>query len=572
MLIVAVFLDNKRAISFEDGCEIWSLPEDGQVFWDGSSHRLIIQPQWLQLYKQLIDGVEHTVMLEGKAGRGKSVFLRYLIIRMLEDPAIPIDATFAYEVKDNTIGNTHIFWIAKRGVSVAVVMRITEVPTYLLLDSVDSALHLRGRKLNLGLTSGDSEVLKKFRKRVLEAGSKGKFLAMQALDLTAMRLIFPTLSNLEFRFDVLGGNPRRFQDFEPATVSQEIKNLVFPELQKCITMFFGASYDHTSNTPNGKLAKWALYLIAREVQRSADCDSSLFRAEFATDDGCCEERFASTFLRLVAGALDSKNDATLREALKKIVGSSGLGYAHEYLSHAAFLAGNQATITFGVNPNRNIVQLPDGLYGRAVTLVRNIPDLQNLRGLITYGLPTITNFPAVDAIVSTNLLQMTISDKHGGAVGKLPDIATALGVAVENLLLIFVVESIEKALTFKFPELPGIQMVVTPRDCVSAAVWVGVAQLPDESCPHSDPRILPRMSTKKSALLTELRASEKPRYCPLERKILRAPFGITWPRSGRAVLIGGIYRPVLVLQGVKEIEEIVRNTPEGQECGVVPPK
>eukprot|EP01031_Cornospumella_fuschlensis_P034216 gene34216-41416_t len=42
--------------------------------------------------------------------------------------------------------------------------------------------------------------------------------------------------------------------------------------------------------------------------------------------------------------------------------------------------------------------------------------------------------------------------------------------------------------------------------------------------------------------------------------------------QGRAVLIGGIYRPVLVLQGVKEIEEIVRNTPEGQECGVVPPE
>jgi len=160
--------------------------------------------------------------------------------------------------------------------------------------------------------------------------------------------------------------------------------------------------------------------------------------------------------------------------LKRIVGSSGLGYAHEYLSHAAFLAGDPATITFGLNTARAIVQLPAGLYGRTVTLVRNIPDLENLRGHTTYGLPTISNFPAVDAIVSMILLQMTISDKHGGAVDKLPDIATALGVQEKDLLLIFVVESIEKAWAFKFPVLPGIRMLVIPRNvCTEQALRTG---------------------------------------------------------------------------------------------------
>lgn len=316
-LITAVFVDNKRIITTEEEFTIWSLPEDGNVYWDGSStKRLVIQPQWLQLYAQLMNGAQTHVLLEGKAGRGKSVFLRYMILRMLEDPAIPNEATCAYVVNDGMC-NSRTFWIVKIGFSVTVVDHIPERPDYLLLDNVDNALNMRGEKLNLGLTSGGRELLKEFRKRVAEAG--GKYHAMLAPDLKAMRLMFPTLPDFQFRFDVLGGNPRRFRDVESASVSQEIKMLVFPELQKCVTMFFGASYDHKMKTAEGLRARWVLSVIAREVQQSTNCDSSLFRAEFATDDGY-EERFASTFLQLVAGALDAKNDATLREALMKIVG------------------------------------------------------------------------------------------------------------------------------------------------------------------------------------------------------------------------------------------------------------
>jgi hypothetical protein len=386
-LINAVLVDKKRVITVEDGCDIWSLPEDGHILWDGcSTNRLVIHPQWLQLYAQLINGAKTHVLLEGKAGRGKSVFLRYMIIRMLEDAAIPNEATFAYVVKDS-IGTSCTFWITKTG-SVDSVKRIPKEPTYLFLDNVDSALNRRGEKLNLGLSSGDREMLKEFRNKVGDAKKFGEKISMLAPGLREMTLMFPYLptADLQFRYDVLGGNPRRFEDM-PASVLEEIEHLVYPALQSCITMFFGASYNHRLATVEGLRARWAMEIIAKEVEQSADCDSSLFRAEFATDDGRCQTRFASAFLRLVVGALDSKNDTTLREALKKIVGSSGLGYAHEYLSHAAFLARDPATITFGLNTARAVVQLPPGLYGRAVTLVRNIPDLQNLRGRTAYGLP-----------------------------------------------------------------------------------------------------------------------------------------------------------------------------------------
>ena len=462
-----------RAITEESGCEIWSLPEDNDVYWDGSStKRLVIQPQWLQLYKELIGGPHTHVLLEGKAGRGKSVYLRYMIIRMLEDPTISSEATFAYTEKNGT--DRCSFWIKKDGVSVDVIDVIPDRPTYLLMDNVDSNLIVSGKKLNLGLTSGDIEVMKDFKKRRIEAAriDRGMTYTMQALDLNVMALMFPhlLLDERQFRFDVLGGNPRMFLYLEYSSLSTEIKKSIYPELQRCLYIFFGQAYNHEQSTPEGKRALWIMSVIAKEVERGAECDSSLFRADFALEDSKSETRFATTFLRLVAGALDSKNDASLLSALTRI---RGVGYAHEYLSHTAFLAGSPNTTTFGLSPTRVVAALPAGLYGRQVTLVRNIPDLKNMESS-TYGLPTISNFPAVDAVLSTTLLQMTISNKHGGAMDKLPNIAEALGVEVKDLLLVFVVESVKTAWAFQFPLLPDIRMVVIPREvCTEQALLTG---------------------------------------------------------------------------------------------------
>ena len=268
-LINAVFVDGTRIITNEDGTEIWSLPEDDHIFWNGvSTKRLVIHAQWLSLYTQLLSG-DHTIaLLEGKAGRGKSVFLRYMILRMLEDETIPKEATFAYLVKDSR--NTHCtFWIVKNGCSVNVVDRMREQPDYLFLDNVNSALHLRGEKLSLGLTTGEQgEGLQAFQRRVRGAG---KCYAMPAPDLNVMRLMFPDLppDELQFRYDVLGGNPRRFLDQPPSSVSHEMKRFVYPELQKCILMFFGAKYDHEANTVEGLRARWVLRVMADEVQQSA---------------------------------------------------------------------------------------------------------------------------------------------------------------------------------------------------------------------------------------------------------------------------------------------------------------
>ena len=470
-LINTVFEDNGRTISQEKELEIWSLSPESDVSWDGtSSKRLVFQPQWLKLYDLLIYRTLRYGLLEGKAGQGKSVFLRYMIIRMLEDDRVPEAVTIAYVVKES-MRSSCIFWITKKDSKGVVdqIEKINKTPDYLFFDNVDSALNMSGVKLTLGLTSGNKDVLKEMNKKVGEAGHLGKKYTMTALDMIVMGLIFPdfSLSELQFRFDVLGGNPSRFRWDTPTCLSEQMEQLTYSELHICILMFFGEKYNYMMKTSEGLLADWAMKLIVKELQGSADCDSSLFHAEFEITDVYYQERYASTFLQLVAGALDSKDNANLKDALKKIVGSSGLGYAHKYLSHKIFVNGDKDTTTFGLSESKEIVSLT-GLYGRNVTLVRNIDDLAKLKNVSTYGLPIFSNFPGVDAVVSPYLLQMTISERHGGAMDKLPIIAEKLGVSTSDLRLVFVVESIQKAKDFKFPWLPEITMIVTPREVCTA--------------------------------------------------------------------------------------------------------
>ena len=252
-----------------------------------TSERLDMQPQWLQSYTMLLDESKTHILLEGKAGLGKSVFVRYMIIRMLQGSAISNGATFAYIVKDG-MNKSRTFWITKTNIDITVnsIADLIGKPDYLLLDSVDSSLLYSGNKMNLGLTSGDQS-LKEFNKRVDEAGERGKIDAMHALDLKVMKLIFTTLpfDEMQFRFDVLGGNPRTFCCQAPACVTAETQQLIYPLVLNCITMYFGTTYDHTVYSDHGHLAKWAIVVIARELKQSANCGSSLFRAEFRMADG-----------------------------------------------------------------------------------------------------------------------------------------------------------------------------------------------------------------------------------------------------------------------------------------------
>ena len=98
---------------------------------------------------------------------------------------------------------------------------------------------------------------------------------------------------------------------------------------------------------------------------------------------------------------------------------------------------------------------------RRKVLIRNVEDIATLRDG-DYGLPTISNFPLVDAVLpSAFSLQMTTSKRHDVSNSNLTGILNALHIKASNFSLVFVVPQ-DIISAFKFPEnLGAVNMFVT---------------------------------------------------------------------------------------------------------------
>jgi hypothetical protein len=74
-----------KAIMLEDCLVVdgnrWSL--SSSVFWTESTTQLIVREQWITYRDLILSSYPHCVKLTGKSGRGKSVFLRYLMFYIL---------------------------------------------------------------------------------------------------------------------------------------------------------------------------------------------------------------------------------------------------------------------------------------------------------------------------------------------------------------------------------------------------------------------------------------------------------------------------------------------------------
>ena len=88
-------------------------------------------------------------------------------------------------------------------------------------------------------------------------------------------------------------------------------------------------------------------------------------------------------------------------------------------------------------------------------------------------MPTIPNYPLVDAVIPPNILiQMTTSAKQFGAVDQIGEIATALGKPVGDLIMLFVSPE-ETMKEFKFiDKLNGIssQYVTLSTEASKSAI------------------------------------------------------------------------------------------------------
>jgi hypothetical protein len=200
------------------------------------------------------------------------------------------------------------------------------------------------------------------------------------------------------------------------------------------------------------MGRWAMNLIVETLltasrrgdKRFPSTGSSLFM-DFAVSDDfqVTEEIFATTFMAILACNIARHVDRPVLEQLKResLFGLSGLDRACEYKAHQTFLESSNGHLVWCLSADGQYHSLQLG--GKRKVLIRSIEDIKSLK-VGDYGLPCCTNFPLVDAVILPNtVLRMTMCGKHGVAPSKLDEIAAALGVAIDNLNMVYVVPSDE---------------------------------------------------------------------------------------------------------------------------------
>lgn len=95
-------------------------------------------------------------------------------------------------------------------------------------------------------------------------------LYMPSLDLEEMRLVFPefTPDVLQFKFDVVGGNPRKISVIPPAVARSEL----FDVVQSSVQWMFGAEYipsrDAHHESEKQRLGKWAINIVVTALEQA----------------------------------------------------------------------------------------------------------------------------------------------------------------------------------------------------------------------------------------------------------------------------------------------------------------
>lgn len=469
-----------KSIMLEDSLVVdtirWSLLSS-KVFWAESTKVLIIRDLWVTYRDVILNNYPCCVKLTGKSGRGKSVFLRYLIFHILLEAkkrnnhaqstgTLPTadhstDPRIAFMDRGNLL-----YHITKDEITIFgshhELLAVVGQPHFYFSDNVDVYDAGAGSLVTMAISSGDSDVLKEFSKRMNEARSKSRsILVMPGLDLTEMLQVFPELPSQEvtFKFDVVGGNPRLafalcFAYKKSTTHYQlvsEVVEMMFSKEELC----------HK---------QWALDVVCSALEKAVTnkdsdaLDSSTFRDFVEEDMNSFREVFASRFMGFVASRIASAGEETTKATLLKLFGSPGVGVFFEYEAQLAFFeAGENVVYHCFCQRTGKIVEFYLGGGGNPM-LIRNIEDLRTLRDGDS-GTPTVSNYPIIDKVLYRSKkfgLQMTSTLKHISGVAKLPNMLNALGIQNEQDFSIIFVVPVDHLACFVFPtNLGDVSMYLT---------------------------------------------------------------------------------------------------------------
>ena len=470
--------NNMREIRGANGSLIRSLADGTK--WIDSTERMLVRESWKKLFAIVL--AKSHIILQGKAGRGKSLFALFVIFEILHcarngktsSDLLPFGNSVEFPADPS------IVYVDRNGIKHLATLHDVTVydgpgrplgTHYYIADNVDIGDAHVGSLLTMAVTSGDVNVLKEFSKRINGVRRHEKDIVyMPPLDITEMKIVFQDLNadEIQFKFDVLGGNPRlidvMYEEAMPSMRSQ-----FYGVLEHAVDWMFGSEYVPSSaeiQSEKQKMGQWAVNILSKALDlaiqdvntSSPKTDTSLFK-EFTINEKYRSqgEQYATFFLGFVAGTIVKRLEASVIAQVSKLFGSSGVGNAFEFVSHAMLAESNE--MHWCLKSDGGFYELPLGK--RRKVLIRNVEDIASLREG-DYGLPTISNFPLVDAILPPAFsLQMTTSKRHEVSNTNLTGILDALQINASDFSLVFVVPE-DILSVFKFPENLGtVTMYVT---------------------------------------------------------------------------------------------------------------
>ncbi|RYY82539.1 hypothetical protein EON63_13080 [archaeon] len=248
---------------------------------------------------------------------------------------------------------------------------------------------------------------------------------------------------MNFYYDVFGGSLRNLRSVDLMDENEPYPKDIYDVVQAEMASFFGgpklvgipeATWDRTAKALAKKLlnpnegAKSYRQVDPNTISRSI----IIHWTPSANDPRGWLDVPATRFMRHLAGHIcdTTKKDALSR--LKRAIGPSGMGYVHEHDAHQFRMAhlGKAPGITLWSLQGEHVQTLH--LPIARVVRIRTVSDIERLEEG-DYGLPTVSNFPFLDAVMKPKyLFQDTVAQDGHPSVAKIPEILRALKSGTTN--------------------------------------------------------------------------------------------------------------------------------------------
>jgi hypothetical protein len=456
-----------RKLSFVDGDAMWG--------WTRDADELYIR----DCYKEAIRILDNAdmAMIEGTPGIGKSLFIFYFIytvVRQAKDNSQEIP-TFLIEDRD---GNGYFLRVDDNGNGI-VHKPTTETPDYLITDT-------KGRsnpsfaKLYLHVSSINNVNVKDVKKLMdqrqprahktrsviyLPGFSLEEYLEIDGgkVDQVSMYVVLTQSSvsfcdvcnvpvysvqgDMSFYYDVFGGSLRNLRSAAQLDQTDPYPEEIYDVVQAEMTSFFGgcelagiskATWDKTAEA----LAKKLQNPNEGSKDSGAVDPNTISRSIIIhwTPSGTATRGWldlpATRFMRHLAGHICNSANRDALSRLSAAIGPSGMGWVHEHDAHQFRLTHlpEEPGITLWSLQNKDAGKLC--LPIRRVVRIRTVSDIERLE-VGDYGLPTVSNFPLVDAVLKPHyLFQDTVAKGRHSSVARAPDILAALNTTDRGSVLL----------------------------------------------------------------------------------------------------------------------------------------